>query len=427
MKKKSTIVIVGGGFAGLELINKLDKSNAFNIVLVDTNNYNFFPPLIYQVAAGFMEPSAISYPFRKILRKKKNVRFWLGNLEKVIPSKQQIVLSNGTLNYDILVMSTGVETNYFGNKNIEALSLPMKSISDALSLRNVIFTRLERATRLKSTTERKKLLTYVIAGAGPTGVELSGIFAEMQLHIIQKDYPELSPEDLGKIYLIDGQDTVLAPMSKKSQEYTFEKLTELHVEIKLNTLVKDFKDEIVYLSDGSKIHTKNLIWAAGITARTFEGFEPTCHGPGKRFKTDVYNLIEGYDTIYALGDCSIITGDENAPKGHPQVAQVAIQQAQNLGANLLLEKEAWKPFQYTDKGSLAIIGRNKAVLDTPRQQHHMNGFFAWFVWIFVHIMSLVNFRNKLRAVYDWTGYYIYKDQSFRMIIKPRERNQQPSK
>ncbi|PCH78549.1 MAG: FAD-dependent oxidoreductase [Flavobacteriaceae bacterium] len=427
MKNKSTIVIVGGGFAGLELINLLDKSNKFDIVLVDTNNYNFFPPLIYQVAAGFMEPSAISYPFRKILRKKKNVRFWLGSLEKVAPEKKEITLSNGTLKYDILVMSTGVETNYFGNKNIETLSLPMKSISDALSLRNVIFTRLERATRLKSTEERKKLLTYVIAGAGPTGVELSGIFAEMQLHIIQKDYPELSPEDLGEIYLIDGQDTVLAPMSKKSQKYTFDKLTELNVKIKLNTLVKDFKDEIVYLSDGSEIHTKNLIWAAGITARTFEGFTPECHGPGKRFKTNVHNLIEGYDTIYALGDCAIITGDKNAQRGHPQVAQVAIQQAQNLGKNLLLPKESWKPFQYTDKGSLAIIGRNKAVLDAPNHKFHMNGFFAWFIWIFVHIMSLVNFRNKLRAVYDWTGYYIYKDQSFRMIIKPRERQTEQKK
>jgi len=424
MTKKRTIVIVGGGFAGLELINKLDKSNKFDIVLVDTNNYNFFPPLIYQVSAGFMEPSAISYPFRKIIRRKKNVRFWLGTLEKVVPSEKKIVLSNGVLQYDMLVMATGVETNYFGNKNIASLSLPMKSISDALSLRNVILTRLERATRLKSTAERKKLLTYVIAGAGPTGVELSGIFAEMQLHIVRKDYPELSAEDLGEIYLIDGQDTVLAPMSKKSQQYTFEKLTALQVKIKLNTLVQDFKDEIVYLSDGSEIHSKNLIWAAGITARSFEGFKPECHGAGNRFKTNVYNLIEGYDAIYALGDCAIITGDAAAPKGHPQVAQVAIQQAQNLGKNLLLTKEAWKPFQYTDKGSLAIIGRNKAVLDTPNQKFHMNGFFAWFIWIFVHIMSLVNFRNKLRAIYDWTGYYIYKDQSFRMIIKPRERNQQ---
>jgi len=421
MKNKSTIVIVGGGFAGLELINKLDKSNQYNLILVDTNNYNFFPPLIYQVSAGFMEPSAISYPFRKILRKKKNVRFWLGTLEKVIPSENKIILSNGELKYDILVMATGVETNYFGNKNIEEKSLPMKTISDALSLRNVIFTRLDRATRLNNTEQRKKLLTFVIAGAGPTGVELSGIFAEMKLHVIRKDYPELGNEDLGEIYLIDGQDTVLAPMSKKSQKYTFDKLNELNVNIKLNTLVKDFNNDIVYLSDGNEIHTSNLIWAAGITARTFDGFNQESFGVGNRLKTNAYNLVEGYKNIYALGDCSIVIGDENYPKGHPQLAQVAIQQAKNLGDNLILKNKNWKTFRYVDKGSLAIIGRNKAVLDSPEQKYNMNGFLAWIIWIFVHIMSLVNFRNKLRAVYDWIGYYIYKDQSFRMIIKPRER------
>jgi NADH dehydrogenase len=421
MKNKSTIVIVGGGFAGLELINKLDKVNQYNLILVDTNNYNFFPPLIYQVSAGFMEPSAISYPFRKILRKKKNVRFWLGTLEKVIPSENKIILSNGELKYDILVMATGVETNYFGNKNIEEKSLPMKTISDALSLRNVIFSRLDRATRLNNTEQRKKLLTFVIAGAGPTGVELSGIFAEMKLHIIRKDYPELGNEDLGEIYLIDGQDTVLAPMSKKSQKYTFDKLSELNVNIKLNTLVQDFNNDIVYLSDGNEIHTSNLIWAAGITARTFEGFKQECHGEGNRLKTNTYNLVEGYKNIYALGDCAFVFGDENYPKGHPQLAQAAIQQAKNLGDNLNRKYINWKPFKYKDKGSLAIIGRNKAVLDTPNQKYNMNGFLAWFIWIFVHIMSLVNFRNKLRAVYNWIGYYINKDQSFRMIIKPRER------
>jgi len=421
MKNKNTIVIVGGGFAGLELINKLDKSNDYNLILVDTNNYNFFPPLIYQVSAGFMEPSAISYPFRKILRKNKNARFWLGTLEKVIPSENKIILSNGELKYDILVMATGVETNYFGNKNIEEKSLPMKTISDALSLRNVIFTRLDRAARSNNSEQRKKLLTFVIAGAGPTGVELSGIFAEMKLHIIRKDYPELRNEDLGEIYLIDGQDTVLAPMSKKSQKYTFDKLSELKVNIKLNTLVKDFNNDIVYLSDGNEIHTSNLIWAAGITARTFEGFKEESLGAGKRLKTNSYNLVEGYTNIYALGDCALVLGDENYPKGHPQLAQAAIQQANNLGDNLILKNKNWKTFRYKDKGTLAIIGRNKAVLDSPKQKYSLNGFLAWIIWIFVHIMSLVNFRNKLRAVYDWLGYYIYKDQSFRMIIKPRER------
>jgi len=418
---KKTIVVVGGGFAGLEFIKRIGNSSHYNIILVDVNNYNFFPPLIYQVSTGFMEPSAISYPFRKILRDKKSVRFRLGALQSVVPSENKIILSNGELNYDILVMATGTESNFFGNKNIEEKSLPMKTISDALSLRNVILTRLDRATRLQNTEDRKKLLSFVVAGAGPTGVELSGILAELRGSIMKKDYPELSTDDLGDIYLIDGLEAVLAVMSKKSQEYTHKKLQQLGIKIKLNVLVKDFINETVYLSDGSEIKTKNLIWAAGVSAKTFEGFNPESFGRGKRLKTNAYNLVEGYNNIYALGDCALILSDSNFPNGHPQLAQPAIQQAKNLASNLSSNKEIWKPFKYKDKGSLAIIGRNKAVLDSPNHKYFLKGFFAWLIWIFVHIMGLVNFKNKLRAFYDWIGYYIFKDQSFRMIIKPRER------
>ena len=421
MEDKATIVVVGGGFAGLEFIKTLSDFNKYTIILVDANNYNFFPPLLYQVSTGFMEPSAISYPFRKILRGMKNVRFRLGVLEKVVPEENKIVLDNGLLNYDILVLATGTETNFFGNKNIESNSLSMKTISDALSVRNVVFTRLDRATRLTDKKERKKLLTFVIAGAGPTGVELSGILAEMRMHILKKDYPELTDDDLGEIYLLDGQDSVLASMSKKAQQYTFDKLGELNVKIILNTLVKDFKDGIVHLSDDSKIESKNLIWAAGVSARTFEGFEQSCYGTGKRLKTNPYNLVEGYQNIYALGDSALLTNDKNYPNGHPQLAQPALQQGANLGKNLKLEPKLWKPFKYTNKGSLAIIGRNKAVLDSPEHKYFVKGFIAWLIWIFVHIMGLVNFKNKVRTFYNWIGYYIYKDQYFRMIIKPRER------
>lgn len=418
MSNKKTIIIVGGGFAGLELINQLGNSN-YNVILVDTNNYNFFPPLLYQVAAGFMEPSAISYPFRKILRSKPNVKFRLGALEKVVPQENKIIVSNGELYYDLLVMATGAETNFFGNKNIEEYSLPMKTISDALALRNVIFTRLERATRLEKREDRKKLLSFVIAGAGPTGVELSGIFAEMRAHILTKDYPELSMNDLGEIYLIDGQDAVLAVMSEKTQKYSYKKLEELGVTIKLNTLVKDFKDDVISLSDGTEIHSRNLIWAAGISAKTFDGFTPENYGPGRRLKTNAFNLVDGYDNIYAIGDSALVSGDPNYPKGHPQLAQTAIQQAKNLGKNLCSTHQ-WKPFAYKDLGTMAIIGRNKAVTDGPDQKFFFKGFLAWCIWIFVHIMSLVNFRNRMRALYDWIGYYINKDQSFRMIIKPKK-------
>lgn len=418
---KKQLVIIGGGFAGLELINELQSSDQYEITLVDLNNYNFFPPLLYQVAAGFMEPSAISYPFRKILRKKKNVRFRLAGLEEVIPQENKVILSNGELHYDILVMATGAETNYFGNENVAKYSLPMKTISDALALRNLILTRLERATRVEDPERRKKLLSFVIAGAGPTGVELSGIFAEMRKNILIKDYPELKDEDLGDIYLIDGQGAVLSAMSSNSQRYSEKKLKQLGVDIRLNVMVKDFKDETVYLSDGTTIPTRNLIWAAGIYARVFKGFEPSDLGPGRRMQTNAFNQLYAYDNIYALGDCAYLKDDPRYPKGHPQVAQVAIQMAANLGKNLKkTEGTTWQSFEYKDKGSMAIIGRNKAVADGPGNAFFLKGFLAWFSWVFVHIMSLVNFRNRLRALYNWTGYYINMDQQFRMIIRPRD-------
>jgi NADH dehydrogenase len=417
------IIVVGGGFAGLELIKRLGNSKDFDIVLVDTNNYNFFAPLIYQVSTGFMEPSAISYPFRKILRKYKNVHFRLGALVQVLPYENKIVLSNGEMTYDILVMATGTETNFFGNKNIESKSLPMKTISDALALRNVILTRFDRATRLEDAEERRKHLSFVIAGAGPTGVELSGILSEMKRSVIIKDYPELEKKELGDIHLIDGQDAVLAGMSPSSQRYTAEKLKRLGVNLILNTLVKDFDGETVFLSNGEKIVSKNLIWAAGVSAKTFEGFDKECYGAGKRLKTNRFNKVQSYENIYALGDCAIIQGDEDYPHGHPQVAQPALQQAKNLAENLKSTKDNWQAFKYDDKGALAIIGRNKAVLDFPGQKWSLNGFGAWLIWIFVHIMGLVNFKNRLKTFYNWIGYYIHKDQYFRMIIKPTERIQ----
>ena len=421
MEKAKRIVVVGGGFAGLEFVKRLGNSSEYKIILVDSNNYNFFPPLIYQVSTGFMEPSAISYPFRKILRKLKNVRFRLGSLERVVPEENKIVLSNGEFEYDILVMATGTESNFFGNQNIKEKSLPMKTISDALSLRNTILTRLDRATRFKTTEERVKYLTFVIAGAGPTGVELSGILAEMKASIIMKDYPELKKEDLGSIHLIDGQDSVLAAMSRKAQKYTSQKLAKLGVTLTMNSLVKDFDGETVFLSNGNEIQSRNLIWAAGVSAKTFDGFSKESIGAGRRLKTDQFNRVAECDNIYALGDCALVIGDENYVDGHPQLAQPALQQAKNLAENLKRKDLNWKPFRYNDKGSLAIIGRNKAVLDFPNQKYFVQGFLAWLIWIFVHIMGLVNFKNKLRTLYNWLGYYIYKDQYFRMIIKPTER------
>ena len=421
MEAAKRIVVVGGGFAGLALVQKLGNKPGVEVTLVDGNNYNFFPPLIYQVSTGFMEPSAISYPFRKIIRDLQNVRFRLGRLQRVDPAENKIVLDNGEVHYDQLVMATGTEPNYFGNEHIEELSLPMKTISDALSLRNVILTRFDRATRIADSRERRKYLTFVIAGAGPTGVELAGILSEMKSSIIRKDYPELSREDLGEIILVDGQAAPLASMSAESQTYTTRKLTQLGVRLIMHTLVADFDGNTVHLGNGETIQTKNLIWAAGVAAKTFPGFSPESFGGGKRLKTDRFNRLLNYDNIFAVGDCALIVGDEEYPRGHPQLAQPAMQQADNLAANLVRNYEQWSPFRYTDRGSMAIIGRNKAVLDFPGNRYTVKGFLAWCIWIFVHIAGLINFRNRIRTLLNWLGYYINKDQYFRMIIKPNER------
>jgi FAD-dependent pyridine nucleotide-disulphide oxidoreductase len=421
MENKKHVVIVGGGFAGLQLMKGLDRSDKYKITLVDINNYNFFPPLLYQLAAGFMEPSSISYPFRRLLRQHKNARFRMGVLKEVVPAQNKVILSNGELGYDILVMATGAESNFFGNKNVEEKAMPMKTVGDALMLRNLVYTRLERATRTEDKEVRRKLLSFAIAGAGPTGVELSGIFAEMKQNIMKKDYPELSQSDLGDIYLIDGQKTVLAPMSKKAQEYTEKALLKKGVKLKMGVFVKDFVNDEVVLSDGTILEARNLIWAAGVSAKTFKGIDDKEYlGRGKRMKTDAYNKMEGFDNIYAIGDSCIMTADPNYPEGHPQLAQVAIQQADNLAANMNNDFQKPKPFSYVDKGSMAIIGRNEAVADLPKNIF-IKGFWAWAIWAFIHIMSLVNFRNKMRAFYNWVGYYISKDQSYRMVLKPNEK------
>ena len=421
MENKKHIVIVGGGFAGLELVKVLNRSGKYKITLVDMNNYNFFPPLLYQLAAGFMEPSSISYPFRRLFRKYKNARFRMATLREVVPSENKLILSNGELHYDVLVMATGAESNFFGNKDVEEKAMPMKTVGDALMLRNLVYTRLERATRTEDKELRRKLLSFAIAGAGPTGVELSGIFAEMKQNIMRKDYPELTYDDLGDIYLIDGQNTVLAPMSKKAQAYTEKILLKKGVKLKLGVQVTDFLNDEVYLSDGTVLDARNLIWAAGISAKTFKGIDDKQYlGRGRRMKTDAYNKMEGFENIYAIGDSSIMTADPHFPQGHPQLAQVALQQANNLGKNFNKDFVNPTPFSYVDKGSMAIIGRNQAVADLPKHIF-LKGFLAWAIWAFIHIMSLVNFRNKLRALYNWVGYYISKDQSYRMVLRPTEK------
>ncbi|MET3114409.1 NADH dehydrogenase [Pedobacter sp. CG_S7] len=419
LNQKKTIIIIGGGFAGVNFVNQLANDDNYSIILVDKNNYNFFPPLLYQVATGYLETTNISYPFRKLFRGIKNFTFIMGTVERVIQEQNKVVLDTGELTYDYLVFATGTETNYFGIENVKAYSIPMKTVADALYMRNYLLDKLERASRETDPEERKKLLTIVVAGGGPTGVEISGMFAEMKKTVIPVDYPELIRTN-AKIYLVDGSKSVLAPMSEKSQRYTYDTLSNMGVTIFLNSLVKDYSNDTVYLSDGKSIAAKTLIWAAGVTAMTFEGIEKESYGRGNRMLVDAYNKVLNTENIYALGDTSLQTTDQNFPNGHPQVAQVAIQQAKNLGKNFkkMVNGMGLNAFSYNDKGSMAIIGRNKAVADIPKLDLHFNGFLAWITWLFIHLISLINSGNRLKTLYNWTISYFTRDQSLRVLIKP---------
>lgn len=416
------IVIIGGGFAGINLAKALTNEKGITVTLVDKNNYNFFPPLIYQVATAFLEPSSISYPFRKFFAGKKNLQFRLGEFLKVIPTENKIILNNGELSYDQLVFATGAETSYFGMENVKKNAIPMKTLNDAINMRNTLLKNLEKAAICKDIRKRRKLLTIVVAGGGPTGVEVSGMFAEMRKSILIKEYPELETS-ASNIYLVDGGEALLSPMSVASQQDTLEAVTKLGVVVKLNTRVVDYKEDTVFFADGNTIQTKNLIWAAGITAREFEGIPAESYGRGKRILTDAFNKVNGTTNIFAIGDTCIQLTDENFPQGHPQVAQVAIQQGLNLAENFknLLQQKALKPFIYKDKGSMAIIGKNKAVVDLPKPNLHFKGFFAWMIWLFVHLMSLITYRNRINTFYHWMIAYFSKDQSLRMIIRPDKR------
>ena len=413
------IVIVGGGFAGINLAQELTNVSDIQVTLIDKNNYNFFPPLIYQVATAYLEPSSISYPFRKFFAGKKNLNFRLGEVLSVDQNNNTITLNNGVLEYDQLVFASGAETSFFGMENVKKNAIPMKTLNDAIEMRNKLLQNMEKAVLTKDIRERRKLLTVVVAGGGPTGVEVSGMLAEMRNGILRKEYPELSTA-ASNLYLVDGGSALLSPMSEKSQQDTYEALTKMGVVVQLNTRVSDFKDDLVYFASGETIATKNLIWAAGVSAKKFEGIAVESYGRGQRMATDAYSRVNLTTNIYAIGDTSIMLTDPAFPNGHPQVAQVAIQQGKNLAKNFMSMRKN-KPlnaFIYNDKGSMAIIGKNKAVVDIPKPKMHFKGLFAWMIWLFIHLISLITYRNRAKTFYNWMVAYFAKDQSYRMIIRP---------
>jgi NADH dehydrogenase len=415
------IIIVGGGFAGINLAKELTNEPDIHVTLIDKNNYNFFPPLIYQVATAYLEPSSISYPYRKFFAGKKNLTFRLAELLSVDQSQNKVILNNGELFYDQLVFASGAETSYFGMENVQKNAIPMKTLTDAIEMRNKLLQNMEKAVITKDIRERRKLLTIVVAGGGPTGVEVSGMLAEMRNGILLKEYPELGTA-ASNLYLVDGASSLLSPMSEASQNDTYKALTKMGVEIKLNTQVTDYKDDLVYFSTGETTATKNLIWTAGVWAKQFEGIAAESYGRGRRMATNAYNRVNLTTNVYAIGDTAIMNTDENFPNGHPQVAQPAIQQGKNLAKNFvsMLNNKPLKAFSYYDKGSMAIIGKNKAVVDIPKPKMHFNGFFAWLVWLFIHLISLITYRNRLKTFYNWMVSYFARDQSYRMIIRPEK-------
>jgi len=420
MENQSTkkVVIVGGGFAGINLIKRLANDHRFSITLVDINNYHFFPPLLYQVATAFIEPSNISYPFRRMFQEKKNLRFHLGCLTKINPAEQTIETDTGTISYDYLVLAVGTETNFFGMQNVKERALPMKNINDALNLRNHLLLSMEKAVRAKDESERDRYQNIVIAGGGPTGVEVAGMLAELGRNVAEKEYPEIT-NLRGHIHLIDAGPELLGPMSKKARVEATSVLTKLGVKIKLNMAVKDYVDGEVLLANGERIPTNVLIWTSGVTGREVSGLPQEIFARGRRIMVDAFNRVQGFENIFALGDISFQTTDPAFPKGHPQLAQVAIQQGQLLAENLkrTLDNKELKPFAYNDKGSMAIISKYKAVADLPKL--FFKGFFAWMVWLFIHIIPLIGFRNKVKLAFSWFWSFITNDPTLRLIIRPR--------
>lgn len=418
---KKHIIIVGGGFAGINLVKSLANDNRFTITLIDKNNYHFFPPLIYQVATSFIEASNISYPFRKLFSNYKNVRFYMGSLVKVIPETKTIETENGELQYDELVLALGTESNFFAMENVQKCALPMKTIDEALYVRNYLLLTMEEAAKNKKIKEAPKLQNIVIAGGGPTGVELAGMIAEMGQYITEIEYPEIN-RSFSNIYLIDAMPVLLSPMSKMAQKAALNKLQKLGVKIILNVAVKDFIDEKVILANGRVIETETLIWTSGVIGREIKGLPESSIGKGRRIMVDEYNKVTGLDHIYALGDICLQISDDKYPKGHPQLAQVAIQQSKNLGKNFkkIEDEKILSPFIYKDKGTMAIISKFNAVVDLPK--FSFKGFIAWCTWLFIHIIPLVGFRNKLRLAMDWLRLFITNNPSIRLILRPKRNN-----
>lgn len=410
------IVVIGGGFAGISLIHKLRRFPA-QIVLIDRNNFHTFQPLLYQVSTAGLEPDSIAYPLRKIFRKHKDFHFVLAEVHSVDTQAKILKTSEGELSYSQLVIATGTRTNFFGNANIETYSMPMKTVAQALDIRSLMLQNIEEADRTQDPQKRQALLNFVIAGGGPTGVELAGALAEFRKGILKHDYPNLSEMEM-QVHLLEGGPRVLAPMSQAASKKAKRDLEKLGVQVQLNTMVKDYDGKIVTTQNGTQLRTATFIWAAGVTGAPIQGINASQYlTKSNRIKVDANNQIQGIKDVFALGDVAYME-TSNFPQGHPQVAQPAIQQGRHLAKNLkrINRKQPLIPFRYFDKGSMATVGRNKAVVDINNL--NLGGAIAWFIWMFIHLWYLVGFRNRVVTFFNWTYNYINYDRAARLIIRP---------
>lgn len=413
------IVIIGGGFAGISIAKKL-KNKKYQVVLLDRHNYHTFQPLLYQVATGGLEPDSIAYPIRKVIQEYDNFYFRLADVKEIDAANNKIIADIGDLHYDYLVVATGTKTNYFGNKEIERNSMSMKTIPQSLNLRSYILENFEQALLVDDEVEKENLMNFVLVGGGPTGVELAGALAEMKKAILPKDYPDLNIDKM-QINLIQSGDRILNTMTEKSSEASEKFLHSLGVNIFKNVRVTGYDGHVVTTNTDLSFNTSTVIWTAGVQGKLISGLnKDAIFERIDRIKVDAFNKVRGYENVFAIGDIAIME-TEKYPQGHPQMAQPAIQQGALLAENFIRmqKQENLKPFEYNDKGSMATIGRNKAVVDLPK--YHFNGVFAWFVWMFIHLISLIGFKNKAVVFLNWVYNYIRFDREARLIIRPYKR------
>lgn len=412
------LVIIGAGFGGLRLARKLRNKAGYDITLIDRFNYHQFQPLFYQVATAGLNGSDISFPLRKVFHGSRNVKYRMATVQQVLPFQNKVQTDIGDFEYDQLVIATGAGTNFFGNANMEKYAIPMKSTVEAIELRNRILQNFEKALTETDPVELQRLLNIVVVGGGPTGVELSGAIADMKRFVLPKDYPELDFDRM-KIYLLEGSGKTLGVMSEKSSEQSARYLQKLGVTVKTNTLIEDYDGKTARMKDGSTIETNTVIWAAGIKGNVPAGVDPSLVVRGNRIKTDRFCKVEGFENVYAIGDVAYM--EEPAyPKGHPQVAPVAMQMADLLVNNFKEEmngSSSRKAFEYYDKGSMATVGRNLAVVDVPKPKLHFGGLLAWFIWMSLHLMLILGVKNRFFVFMNWLYNYFTRDQNLRLIMK----------